>query len=99
MVLAESVELKPPPLNWSGGSSSVVPCAVAEPPPVSSTVTGPEVRGRRSAVPEGEGKVVRSPMRKRRRVTVPPELFVNLRRNESVPKVELFAGSLVKSRP
>src|ERR1041384_1744785 len=37
-------------------------------------------------------------MRKRRRVTAAPVLLVTLRRMESVPKVELLAGSLVVSR-
>ena len=37
-------------------------------------------------------------MRNRRRVTGAPVVFVTRRRIESVPKVELFAGSDVKSR-
>src|SRR4030095_813899 len=37
-------------------------------------------------------------IRKRKRVTLPPVLFTNRRRMDSVPKVELFAGSEVKSR-
>src|SRR5688500_6218564 len=57
-----------------------------------------EVRARRSAKPTGAGKVVTSMMRKRSRVTFTPVAFVTLVRKESVPKVELFAGSLVKSR-
>ncbi len=90
--------LNPPPLNCEGGSSSVVPLTLVRPPPVNTTPALPEVRGRRSDVPEGAGNVVRSMMRKRKRLIVPPVLFVNLRRIESVPNVELLAGSLVKSR-
>jgi len=56
-----------------------------------------DMRGRRSAMPEGAGKVVRSMMRQRSRVTFWPVLFVTVRRMSSVPKVELFAGSEVKS--
>ena len=37
-------------------------------------------------------------MRKRNRVTLAPVLLTNLRRMLSVPKVELFAGTEVKSR-
>src|SRR5215813_15081745 len=37
-------------------------------------------------------------MRKRSLVTLPPVLFTKRRRSDSVPKVELFGGSLVKSR-
>src|SRR5262245_4348809 len=62
------------------------------------TTTVVEVLGRMSAIPEGAGNVVRSITRKRRRVTLPPVLFVNVRRMSSVPKVELLGGSLVKSR-
>src|SRR5215210_7748097 len=100
----ESDELKPPPLGCEGGCSRVVPCVVTfevpEPHGARSTVTttAVEVRGRRSAMPEGAGKVVRSMMRQRRRVTFAPVLFVTERRMSSVPKVELFAGSDVKSR-
>src|SRR5688572_27361718 len=100
----ESDELKPPPLGWDGGCSRVVPCTVTllvpEPQGARSTVTttAVEVRGRRSAMPEGAGKVVKSVMRQRRRVTFPPVLLVTVRRMSRVPKVELFAGSEVKSR-
>src|SRR5262245_23489972 len=62
------------------------------------TTTAVEVLGRRSAMPDGAGNVVRSMTRKRRRVTLPPVLFVIVRRMSSVPNVELFGGSLVKSR-
>src|SRR5262245_32180488 len=62
------------------------------------TTTVVEVLGRMSAIPEGAGNVVRSMTRKRRRVTLPPVLFVNVRRMSSVPNVELLGGSLVKSR-
>ena len=37
-------------------------------------------------------------MRNRKRVIAAPVLFVNVRRISIVPKVELFAGSDVKSR-
>src|SRR5262249_32481026 len=60
--------------------------------------TSVDVRGRRSAKPEGAGNVVMSMTRKRRRVTAPPVLFTKRRRMSSVPKVELLAGSDVKSR-
>src|SRR5215218_9752415 len=99
MVLAERLELKPPPFDWAGGSSSVVPWMG-----VGSDVQGfvtrmsEELSTRSSAVPDGAGKVEMSMTRKRRRVTLAPVLFVILRRIESLPKVELFAGSEVKSR-
>ena len=57
-----------------------------------------EVRGLRSAMPEGAGNVVTSMMRILSRVTEAPVLFVNLRLTMIVPNVELLAGSLVKSR-
>src|SRR5829696_3001607 len=78
----ESDELKPPPLGCEGGCSSVVPCTVTllvpEPHGGRSTVTttAVEVRGRKSAMPEGAGNVVRSVIRKRKRVTFAPVLFV-----------------------
>src|SRR5215210_6514733 len=99
----ESDELKPPPLGWLGGCSSVVPCTVTfdvpEPHGGRSTVTttAVEVRGRKSAMPDGAGKVVMSMMRQRTRVTLAPVMFLTVRRTSSVPKVELLAGSLVKS--
>src|SRR5262245_25172368 len=54
-----------------------------------STVSGIEVEvtGRRSAKPEGAGKVVSSMMRQASRVTSPPVLFVNVRRMSKVPNV------------
>src|SRR4030095_14981050 len=97
-------ELKPPPFGCDGGCSSVVPCTVTllvhEPHGGRSTVTttAVEVRGLKSAIPEGAGKVVRSTIRKRKRVTFPPVLFTTVLRISSVPKVELFGGSDVKSR-
>ena len=97
-------ELKPPPFACVGGCSSVVPCTVTllvpEPHGGRSTVTttADEVRGRKSAVPEGAGNVVKSMILKRRRVTFPPVLFVIVLRTSMVPKVELFGGSEVKSR-
>src|SRR5215471_14138327 len=96
--------LKPPPLGWLGGCSSVDPCTVMFDVPLphggrsTVTTTDVDVLGRRSANPDAAGNVSRSMIRKRSRVTLPPVLFVNVRRMSSVPNVELFAGSLVKSR-
>src|SRR5262245_28137493 len=104
--------LNPPPLGCDGGISRVVACTVmvqggVAGAPVAAqvaasvmpaTTTAAEVRGLMSANPDGAGKVVRSITRKRKRVTFPPVLFTNLLRSERVPKVELFGGSLVKSR-
>ena len=59
------------------------------------TTTAVEVRGRKSAMPLGAGKVVRSITRHRRRVTFPPVLLVTVLRISKVPKVELFGGSFV----
>src|ERR1044071_6716314 len=59
-------ELKPPPFGCEGGCSRVVPFTetleVPEPHGGRSTVTATvvDVRGRRSAIPEGAGNVVRS---------------------------------------
>ena len=94
----ERVELNPPPLGCEGGCSRVVPRAVmllAEPHGGRSTVTSTsvEVRGRRSAVPDGAGKVVRLEMLKRRRVSGAPVLLMKVRRRSMVPEVELFGGS------
>src|ERR1043166_1849147 len=97
-------ELKPPPFGCDGGCSSVVPWTVTllvpRPQGGRSTVTTPavDVRGRKSAMPLGAGKVVRSTTRHRRRVTFPPVLLVTVRRISKVPNVELFGGSEVKSR-
>src|SRR4030095_5059314 len=97
-------ELKPPPFGCDGGCSSVVPCTVTllvpEPHGGRSTVTttAVEVRGLKSAIPEGAGNVVKSTTRIRRRVTFPPVLLVIVLRISRVPKVELFGGSEVKSR-
>src|SRR5689334_41388 len=77
-VPADIEELKPPPFGCDGGCSSVVPLTVTLLVPLPhggrSTVTTAEldVIGRRSAMPGGAGKVVRSTMRKRKRVTLPP---------------------------
>src|SRR5690242_4657312 len=104
IVPADIDELKPPPFGCEGGCSRVVPFTVTfdvpEPHGGRSTVTTTafEVRGRRSAIPEGAGKVVRSTTLNRSRVTLPPVLFVTVIRRSSVPKVELFGGSDVKSR-
>jgi hypothetical protein len=97
IVPAESDALMPPPLTWLGGCSSVVPSTVLLPLVVVTTMAV-EVRARRSAVPEGDGKVTRLVMRKRSRVTGAPVLLVHVRRKSSVPNVELLGGLLVKSR-
>src|SRR6185295_1384821 len=64
-----------------------------------STVTtiAVEVLGRKSAIPDGAGKVVMSVTLHRKRVTFPPVRFVTVLRISRVPNVELFAGSEVKS--
>jgi hypothetical protein len=95
--------LKPPPFGCPAGCSNVVPWTVTllvpAPHGARSTVTttAVEVLGRKSAIPDGAGNVVMSITRHRRRVTFPPVLFLTLRRMSSVPNVELFAGSEVKS--
>src|ERR1044072_1121937 len=97
-------ELKPPPFGCDGGCSSVVPWTVTLLVPLPQggrstvTTTAVEVRGRKSAMPLGAGKVVISTTRKRRRVTFPPVLLTTVLRTSSVPNVELFGGSDVKSR-
>src|SRR5438270_11424931 len=104
-VLTERDELKPPPSVCAGGVSSVVCCTVqvfAEQAgfgPVIETATGtvPDVIARRSAVP-GAGKVVKSTMRKRRRVTGAAVLFVTVRRMVRWPKGARVASELSKSR-
>ena len=111
-VPALMLPLKPLPFGCGGGVSRVVPWTVAVQGGVAgapvaaqvaaslmpATTTATEVRGLRSAKPDAAGKVSRSMIRKRNRVTEPPVLFTQRRRIESVPNVELFAGSLVKSR-
>src|SRR5688572_5677530 len=103
-VLALIDELNPPPFGCDGGCSSVVPWTVTLLVPLphggrsTVTTTAVEVLGRRSAMPLGAGKVVRSTTRKRKRVTFPPVLFTTVRRISNVPNVELFGGSDVKSR-
>ena len=100
----DSVELKPPPFGCDGGCSSVVPSTITMLVPLPQggrstvAVTEADDRGRKSAMPEGAGKVVRSTTRKRRRVILPPLSFLKVKRRSSVPNVELFGGSLVKSR-
>src|ERR1044072_8835411 len=80
-VPADIEELNPPPFGCDGGCSSVVPLTVTLLVPLPhggrSTVTTTEVDviGRSSAMPAGAGKVVRSMMRKRKRVTLPPVLL------------------------
>src|SRR5262245_25694534 len=111
-VPALRLPLKPLPFGCDGGCSSVVPWTVAVHGGVAGdpvarqvaasvmpdTTTATEVRGLRSAKPDAAGNVSRSMILKRSRVTEPPVLFTHRRRIESVPNVELFAGSLVKSR-
>src|SRR6185436_3180185 len=86
-------ELNPPPFGCDGGCSRVVPCTVTLLVPLphggrsTVTTTAVEVRGRKSAMPLGAGKVVRSMTRQRNRVTLPPVLLVTLLRRSSVPKV------------
>src|SRR5687768_16567976 len=101
---ADIDELKPPPFGCDGGCSSVVPWTVTLLVPLphggrsTVTTTAVEVRGRKSAMPLGAGNVVMSITRNRRRVTLPPVLLVMVLRISRVPKVELLAGSEVKSR-
>src|SRR2546423_3631487 len=80
-------------------SSSVVPCTVTVQGVVAgvpvaaqvtaslmpATTTAPEVIALRSARPAALGKVSRSIMRKRKRVTLAPVLLTHLRRIERVP--------------
>jgi hypothetical protein len=111
-VPADHEELTPPPFGWAGGVSSVVPwtltvhggvdgAPVAKHvalSPMPATTTRPEVLGRRSAVNAGDGKVEMSVIRNRNRVIFAPVLFTKRRRIDSVPMVELFPGSTVRSR-
>ena len=66
--LTERLLLNPPPFGCEGGCSRVVPWTVVVPPRVNGTTTALEVRGLRSAVPDGDGKVDTSITRKRNRV-------------------------------
>ena len=73
----DHVELNAPPLGCDGGCSNVVPCTftvqgvVATPfearqvaeSLIPETTTSDDVRERRSAIPEGAGKVVTSTIR------------------------------------
>jgi len=73
----DQVELNAPPLGCDGGCSNVVPCTlivqgvVATPlearqvvaSVIPETTTNDDVRERRSAIPEGAGKVVTSMIR------------------------------------
>ena len=107
IVPAEYVELNAPPFGCDGGCSSVVPSTVTlqggapgKHVPLSfipDTTIWLDVLVRKSANPLGAGKVLMSITLKRRRVTGPPVLFCMRRLISSVPKVELFAGSDVKS--
>ena len=108
----DHVELNAPPFGCDGGCSNVVPCTlivqgvVATPfeakhvdeSLIPETTINDDVRERRSAIPDGAGKVVTSIILYRNRVTAPPVLLTTRRLKSIVPKVELFAGSLVKSR-
>src|SRR5215210_5300256 len=99
MSFALMLLLKPPPFGWSGGVSTDVPQTVTTEPSLSVTLNGAnELLGRRSAMPEGAGKVVMSTTRNLSRVRFEPEMLVTFRRTESVPKVLLFTGSGVVSR-
>ena len=60
------------------------------------TTTSVDVLVRKSAIPDGAGKVVISMTRNLRRVTEAPVLFTTRRRISKVPNVELFGGSEVK---
>src|SRR5258705_4835588 len=91
-VLAESELLKPPPLGCNGGSSSVVPLTVTTDVSVSITETSLDERSRRSATWLGDGNVVRSTTRNRKRVIGAPVRVVILRRIDNVPNVEPFSG-------
>src|ERR1043165_6140353 len=77
-------ELRPPPLGCDGGCPRVVPLPVTLLVPLPQggrstvTTTAVEVRGRKSAMPLGAGKVVRSITRQRSRVTFPPVLLTTV---------------------
>src|ERR1044071_7650332 len=104
---AVTVEFVAAPALCAGGVSSVRPLTVtkqgAGPPQVAGSLTETfnvsiDVRNRRSAIPDGGGNVVKLITRNRNRVIGPPVLFTTRFRIVSVPKVELFPGSAVKSR-
>src|SRR5690349_14585987 len=107
------VELYPPPLLWLGGISNVRPLVVTvhggDPAPeavqVAGSLIGPtapsfeEVSARKSATPApGDGNVVTSTMRNRKRVTLAPVVFCTRRLTTSVPKVPLVTGAKVRKR-
>src|SRR5689334_13780051 len=102
-VPADIDELNPPPFGCDGGCSSAVPLTVTLLVPLPQggrstvTTTAVDVRGRKSAMPLGAGNVVRSTTRKRKRVTFPPVLLTMVLRISSVPKVEFWTGTEVKS--
>lgn len=66
--------------------------------PLTVAVVADDVIGLRSATPEGEGKVFSSLIRKRKRVSGALVVLVTVRRMSTLPKVELCAGTDVKSR-
>lgn len=105
---ADCVVLNAPPFGCDGGCSSTVPSIVTEhgagfgeQVPASlipATTTDVDVRERKSAKPDGAGNVLTSMILKRSLVIGLPVLLTTRRRISSVPNVELFAGSDVKSR-
>jgi hypothetical protein len=82
-VFALRLELKPPPFGCEGGCSKVNTCMGQLPPgqaglvPPIATEPPAEVLGLKSAVPAGDGKVLRSTRRNRNLVRGDPVLFVN----------------------
>src|SRR5262245_38166662 len=66
--------------------------------PMPETTTRDDVRVRKSAKPDGAVNVLMSMTLNRSLVTGAPVLLTTRRRKSSVPNVELFAGSEVKSR-
>src|ERR1044072_1291777 len=102
-VPADIDELKPPPFGCDGGCSRVVPLTVTLLVPLPQggrstvTTTALEVLGRREAMPPGAGHVLMSIARNSKRITFPLVLLMIVLRMSSVPKVELFGRSEVKS--
>src|SRR5688500_12129084 len=104
-VPALKVLSQPPPSACVGGCSNVVPCTVTFDVPLphgarsTVTTTDVDVLVLTSATAVIVVGIVEMSMTwKRSRVTLPPLLFVSVRRMSNVPNVELFAGSLVWSR-
>lgn len=88
------LELKPPP-SGCNGPSNVTPWRVmgSGPPQPSGSLEVTDDLNLRSAMPGGAGYVVMSNTRKRSAVISFAVVFVNARRSDMVPNVELFAGS------